>query len=115
MLLDEAREARKRAHCPYSNHAVGAVVLTDNGQTHRGCNIEVRGRLTSVHAEMLAAFVAVCDNDNEFDTIACTEMACGPCVHTLAEFADRDTRFVTPDGEWTLGDLIGDLYWPGEH
>src|SRR3989338_4635939 len=39
-LIEKAIEARKNAYAPYSQHRVGAVVVTDKGALYTGCNIE---------------------------------------------------------------------------
>ena len=39
-LIETAEEARKNAHAPYSNYFVGAAVVDENGDVHRGCNVE---------------------------------------------------------------------------
>ena len=38
-LLNKAREAARRAYCPYSNFHVGAAILAD-GQIFTGANVE---------------------------------------------------------------------------
>ena len=43
LLLDKAREARDHAYAPYSKYAVGAALLTADGQIYQGCNIENAG------------------------------------------------------------------------
>jgi len=115
-LLYEADHAATRAYCPYSDHAVGAVVAVSDGLIYRGCNVEVSGRVPSIHAEMMAVFHAVrCGYDEAIETVAVTEPPCGMCVHTLTEFCSPETRIVTPGGTWTLDELGGNLYWAGEH
>ena len=40
LLLEAAREARKKAYAPYSKFLVGAAILDDQGKLHKGCNVE---------------------------------------------------------------------------
>jgi len=39
-LFDAARSIRERAHAPYSRYLVGAVLVTEAGSVHAGCNVE---------------------------------------------------------------------------
>ena len=39
-LIELAKEARKLSYSPYSNFAVGAVILTKDGKIFKGSNIE---------------------------------------------------------------------------
>ena len=39
-LISRAVKARKNAYMPYSNYAVGAAVLGENGEIYQGCNVE---------------------------------------------------------------------------
>lgn len=121
-LLDAARDARNHAFAPYSEYPVGAALYTDQG-VYTGANIEVSGRSTSVHAEMLAVFNAVYDGATEYCTLAVSPdgetgvAICGLCQHTLAQFTD-DLRIVEDTGAdsepetYSLGDLIGPAYSP---
>lgn len=120
-LLRQARDARDRAFAPYSEYAVGAALLTDRG-VYQGANIEVSGRSTSVHAEMLAAFTAVFDGAQDFRALAISPEGetgvapCGLCQHTLAQFCD-DLRILEDAGdeepvEYSLQELIGPAYRP---
>jgi cytidine deaminase len=121
-LLDYAREYREKAFAPYSEYRVGAALLTEKG-IYRGANVEVSGRSTSVHAEMMAAFNAVLDGVQEFRLLAIapdgeTGVApCGLCQHTLAQFTD-DLPILEDNGEgekpteYSLDDLIGPAYSP---
>ena len=34
------KEAMSKAYVPYSNYPVGALIVTDNGNTYSGCNVE---------------------------------------------------------------------------
>ena len=40
LLLEAAREARKKAYAPYSKFLVGAAILDDQGKLYKGCNVE---------------------------------------------------------------------------
>lgn len=121
-LMDQAREARERAFAPYSEYKVGAALLAD-GEVFQGANIEVSGRSTSIHAEMMAAFRAVFEGARDFEIIAISPQGetgvapCGLCQHTLAQFTE-DLRILEDTGpdnefvEYTLEELIGPAYRP---
>ena len=34
------KEAMSKAYVPYSNYPVGALIVTNNGNTYSGCNVE---------------------------------------------------------------------------
>jgi cytidine deaminase len=58
-LLVRARQAAKRAHCPYSNFHVGAAVRCDDGSVIDGCNVENASYGLSICAERVALFTAI--------------------------------------------------------
>ena len=121
-LMKQARKARERAFAPYSKYKVGAALLAD-GEVFQGSNIEVSGRCTSIHAEMMAAFNAVFEGARDFETIAISTQSetgvapCGLCQHTIAQFTE-DLRILGDAGldneflEYTLEGLIGPAYRP---
>ena len=92
MLVEQAKQARKRAVAPYSGYTVGAAVLGDNGKIYQGANVEVACSSVGVCAERIAiancimdgatpkhlANIADCD-----DPIA----PCGTCRQFMLEFA----------------------------
>lgn len=115
-LLNRAREARSRAHCPYSRFPVGAALLTDDGTIHEGANLEVGNYSNSLHAEEVAMARALMAGHRAFDAVAVAGpdadglAPCGMCRQTLAEFAGEDLPVVVDDGgeavTYTLGELL---------
>ena len=58
-LIVRARQAAKRAHCPYSNFHVGAAVRCDDGSVIDGCNVENATYGLSICAERVPLFTAI--------------------------------------------------------
>ena len=98
-LIKAALKAREHAYAPYSNFAVGAAVLTKDGQVYTGCNIENASYGATNCAERTAIFKAVSDGACEFVKVAIvggkvgeeiTEYAypCGVCRQVMAEFSN---------------------------
>ena len=120
-LMQAARDARLKAFAPYSEYRVGAALLAD-GEIFQGANVEVSGRSTSVHAEMMAAYRAVMARAFPFEALAVSPdgltgvAICGLCQHTLAQWTD-DLRILEDVGdddpvEYSLAELIGPAYSP---
>jgi len=87
-----AREARERAHAPYSGFRVGAALKTETGEIVTGCNIENASYGLSMCAERVAVFKAVSEGLGGFTAIAIVADAsrltppCGACRQILWEF-----------------------------
>ncbi|MCL4821632.1 MAG: cytidine deaminase [Vicinamibacteria bacterium] len=100
-----AREARERAHAPYSRFKVGAALRAKTGEIVLGCNIENASYGLTLCAERVAVFKAVSEGFREFDAIAvCADAPhltppCGPCRQILWEFCgDIPVRMVDLKG-----------------
>ena len=95
-LVALAIEMRERAYAPYSNYAVGAAVLTREGDTFEGCNVENASYGLTVCAERAALFAAVAAGRRRIAAIAVASgpgaSMCGACRQVLREFADDETR-----------------------
>lgn len=100
-LVELARQARERSHCPYSNISVGAALLTREGKVYLGANIENAAFSPSVCAERVAFFKAISEGESDFAKIAIAgakrgEEAralfppCGVCRQVMAEFCCGD-------------------------
>ncbi len=119
-LIKLAIEARRFAYTPYSNHKVGAALLTKSGRVYTGCNVENAAYSPGNCAERTAIFKAVSEGETEFSAIAVvggvgdtlSDMCapCGVCRQVMAEFCDNDFKIVmgTPSSikVMTLGELL---------
>ena len=116
-LIRAASAARERAHAPYSEFRVGAALVTSNGATFAGCNVENRSYGGSICAERVALTSAVAAGDPIPVAIAVVtdasppSLPCGLCLQALTEFAAPETpvRLVNPSGEsreLRLGELL---------
>lgn len=107
-LIEEAKEARKQAYVPYSKFAVGAALLTENGNVYRGCNIENAAYSMANCAERTAFFKAISEGEKNFKLLAVVAdtdrpcSPCGACRQVISEFCPPDMKVV-------LTNLKGDL------
>ena len=97
-LLRAASQAFTRAYAPYSKFHVGAAVLTEEGETFSGCNVENASYgltncaersaiFTAVHgtkaAKLVIRAVAVLNRDGA----PCSP--CGACRQVIFEFGEN--------------------------
>ena len=96
-LVAAAKQARARAHAPYSKFKVGAAILADNGAIYQGCNVENAAYPNGVCAETSAISAMVTAGAKRIREIAVmgsgTKLVtpCGGCRQRIAEFAAPDT------------------------
>ncbi len=99
-LVAAAREAQAMAYAPYSNFAVGAAVLVDDGTVYKGCNIENASFGLTVCAERVAIFQAVAAGHMDIVAVAVVTSAtaiarpCGACRQIIAEFSRASSPVV---------------------
>ena len=110
-LLKEAKKARDKAYAPYSNHRVGAALLTKSGKIYHGCNIENAAFTPTVCAERTAFFKVVFDGEREFAKIAVVGAVddekvdnlcapCGVCRQVMMEFCNpNEFQIVMANGK----------------
>lgn len=101
-LLEEsfkkAKQARNRAHAPYSNFRVGvALKLAGHDKIYCGCNVENASFGATVCAERVAIFSAIAAKGKvPFDyMVLVTDMEpfavpCGICLQVISEFANPE-------------------------
>jgi len=91
-LIAAARQARDRAHAPFSEFRVGAAVRTKSGRTFGGCNVENASYGLTICAERVAIFKAISEGEREFEAIAVVTDTdtltppCGACRQIIWEF-----------------------------
>ena len=92
-LIELAKRASKAAHAPYSKFVVGAALVTTDGRTFAGCNVENASYGLTICAERVAVFKAVSEGCTSFSEIAiytptpAPTTPCGACRQVLREFS----------------------------
>ncbi len=92
-LLKMAVEAMHKAYAPYSGYKVGACLLSEDGRTFTGCNIENASYGGTICAERCALCKAVSEGATRFTAVAVVGSGsvawpCGICRQVLNEFSD---------------------------
>ncbi len=79
-LVTAALAVRANAYAPFSHFLVGAAVLTSDGRTHTGVNVENSSYGLTICAERVAACAAITDGAKQIVAVAiATEGGAGPC------------------------------------
>jgi cytidine deaminase len=118
LLRANAREAMSHAYAPYSNFAVGAAALVDDGRIVVGCNVENAsygltlcaecGLVSALHASgggRLVAFVCVDGAGNPL-------MPCGRCRQLLWEHRAAELLVDTVDGPASIAEILPRAFGP---
>jgi cytidine deaminase len=123
-LIEAAKQARLKAHAPYSKFFVGAAVRDEQGRVFAGCNVENAAYPQGWCAEPSAIAALVMAGGKRVTEVAvmgngdqlCTP--CGGCRQKLREFAQENVRIhcCTADGvlirTFTLGELLPFSFGP---
>jgi len=94
-LLENARAVIRNSYAPYSNLHVAAAILTDDGDTYWGVNVENSSYGLTVCAERVAIFNAITGGARRFKMLCLYSdnpeplVPCGACLQVLAEFVDN--------------------------
>jgi len=119
------KEAMSNAYVPYSNYPVGALIVTDNGNTYSGCNVENASFPLGNCAEASAIASMVIGGEKKIKTIYVMTkndeggIPCGGCRQRIREFSDENTQIMmcSPDGvqqRINLSELLPNSFGP-EH
>ena len=100
------KEAMSKAYVPYSNYPVGALIVTDNGNTYSGCNVENASYPLGNCAEASAIASMIIGGEKKIKTIYVMTkndeggIPCGGCRQRIREFSDENTQIMmcSPDG-----------------
>ena len=115
-MIAAARAVREKAHAPYSNFKVGAVVRSAAG-LHAGANVENAAYPQGWCAEASAiAAMVTAGGDQILETVVLADSTdlctpCGGCRQKLREFAGPDMQIHVCDLEglrrtFTLSELL---------
>ena len=116
-------EVRGRAYVPYSDHPVGALLITQAGNRYVGANVEV-AHYKGLCAEASAIAAMISAGETRLQEVyvigpgshLCTP--CGDCRQRLREFASPQTviRVVDADGQllkrYTMDELLPASFGP---
>jgi cytidine deaminase len=116
-MLALARDARERAHAPYSKFRVGAVIRGAKGKLYAGCNVENASYPEGCCAETGAISAMVLDGEQRIAEVVVLGAGerlvtpCGGCRQRLREFAEDATpiHLCGPEGlrrTVSLGELL---------
>ena len=119
------KEAMNKAYAPYSNYPVGALVVTDKGNTYSGCNVENASYPLGNCAEASAIASMVISGEKIIKTIYVMSkndkggIPCGGCRQRIREFSDSNTHIImcSPDGvqrRINISELLPNSFGP-EH
>ena len=123
--IAETKEAMNKAYVPYSNYQVGALIVTKNGNTYSGCNVENASYPLGNCAEAAAIASMVLAGEKYIRMIYVMTkndeggIPCGGCRQRIREFSDENTQIMmcSPDGvqqRINLSELLPNSFGP-EH
>ena len=123
MLLEAARDARKKAYAPYSRFLVGAAILDDQGKLHKGCNVENAAYPQGTCAEAGAIAAMILAEGRQIKALAVVGEStnpvtpCGGCRQKIREFAKPTTLILIGDLKvlrlrQTLAELLPHSFGP---
>ena len=96
--IKATRKAMSKAYVPYSNYPVGVLIVTDNGNTYTGCNVENASYPLGNCAEASAIASMVMGGEKKIKHIYVMTkndeggIPCGGCRQRIREFSDSNTE-----------------------
>lgn len=117
-LKERAIEAMHSAYAPYSQFAVGAAALVDDGRIVTGCNVENASYGLSLCAECALVSMLHLSGGGKLVAFSCVDgagnvlMPCGRCRQLLFEHAAPGMLLATVSGVKTIAQVIPDAFGP---
>ena len=117
-LMRAARDAQTHAYAPYSQFAVGAAVLDENGHIHAGCNVENASYGVALCAECGMVSQLRLTGGGRLVAVACVNgngdplMPCGRCRQLLWEHGGADLLVDTVSGIRPMTEVLPDAFGP---
>ena len=121
--INGAKQAMAKAYAPYSNYPVGALIVTQGGQTFAGCNVENASYPEGNCAEAAAIAAMVMAGHQRIQKIYIMSQddqgatPCGGCRQRIREFSDNNTPVIlcSPVGvqqRFSLAELLPHAFGP---
>ena len=121
--ISGAKQAMAKAYAPYSNYPVGALIVTQDGQTFAGCNVENASYPEGNCAETAAIAAMVMAGHQRIQKIYIMSQddqgatPCGGCRQRIREFSDNNTPVIlcSPAGvqqRFPLSELLPHAFGP---
>ena len=121
--ITATKEAMNKAYVPYSKYPVGALIVTEKGNTYSGCNVENASYPLGNCAEAAAIASMVIAGEQKIKLIYVMSQndeggsPCGGCRQRIREFSDANTKVImcSPDGveqRLALTDLLPNSFGP---
>ena len=98
--INAVKQAMDKAYSPYSDYPVGALIVTEDGQTFVGCNVENASYPEGNCAETAAIAAMVMAGHQSIQKIyimsqdAQGATPCGGCRQRIREFSDINTPII---------------------
>jgi cytidine deaminase len=122
-MINMAKNISKASYATYSNFPVGAVVITEDGQTFEGCNVENASYGLAICAERNAIFHMVAQGKRQISAVVIYAPTskpagpCGACRQVINEFGPDALIISVCDGpdilKKNLSDLLPEAFGPG--
>ena len=117
-LRTAAQAAMTLAYAPYSEFAVGAAALVNDGRIVVGCNVENASYGLTLCAECGVVSALAASGGGALVALACVDaagaalMPCGRCRQLLWEHGGADMLIDHPSGPLPLGYLLPAAFGP---
>jgi len=114
----KALEAAKNSYSPYSNYAVGAAAMVDDGRLISGANVENASYGLTLCAECSMIGELFATGGGKLVAFSCVDaeglviMPCGRCRQLLSEHAAAGMMLETVSGIKTIEEVIPDAFGP---